>query len=55
MNEESEENDEENINLVESLEIGITVETNSELDEFLQKQQKMMVKMVEETVVHESE
>lgn len=49
MNEESEENDEENINLVESLEIGITVETNSELDEFLQKQQKMMVKMLEET------
>ena len=57
MNEESEENDEENINLVESLEVNFTTETNPELeaaryiastDEFLQKQQKMMVKMVEE-------
>ena len=43
MNEESEENDEENTNLVESLEVGITVETNSSLDVFLQKQQEVMV------------
>ena len=48
MNEESEENDEENTNLVESLEVGITVETNSSLDVFLQKQQEVMVKKLEE-------
>jgi hypothetical protein len=48
MNEESEENDEENTNLVESLEVNFTTETNPELDVYLQDQQKIVVKNLEE-------
>lgn len=50
MNEESEENDEENTKLVESLEVGFTVnfEPNPALDVYLQEQQKIMVKKLEE-------
>lgn len=48
MNEESEENDEENTNLVESLEVDVTVETNRLLNVFLQKQQEAAAKQLEE-------
>jgi hypothetical protein len=51
MNEESEENDEENTKLVESLEVGFTVnvETNPALDVFLQKQREFVTRQLEET------
>ena len=46
----NEENDEENTNLVESLEVNFTAETNPELDAFLQEQQKIMMNKMEEAI-----